>query len=190
MPDDAAAMRQALKRVAATLKGAGVPFVLSGGYAAWVRGGPEPDHDVDFMLPPAAVPQATEALENEGLRVEQPPEDWLVKVFDGDQMVDLIHTPQGRPVDEERMARAEPVSVLSLEMPVLDATDIVVDKLIVLDEHYCDLTQVLPVLRSLREQVDWQRARDEAAGSPFAEAALLLAERLSIAPAPGDRRPG
>ena len=45
--------------------------------------------------------------------------------------------------------------VLSVHMPVLRATDIVVTKLMALDEHYCDFSRMLPVARALREQVDW-----------------------------------
>jgi hypothetical protein len=32
----------------------------------------------------------------------------------------------------------------------------------------------------VREQLDWQRIRDDTAASPFAEAFLLLTDRLSI----------
>ena len=45
--------------------------------------------------------------------------------------------------------------MLSVQMPVLPATDIVVTKLMALDEHYCDFARLLPVARALREQVDW-----------------------------------
>jgi hypothetical protein len=65
-------------------------------------------------------------------------------------------------------------------MPVLTATDLVVQKLSVLDEHYCDLGQVLPTLRALREQVDWDAVRRQTAGNPFAEVTLLLLERLGV----------
>ena len=44
-------MLEALKRVAVALKESGVPFALVGSYAGWARGGPEPAHDVDFMVP-------------------------------------------------------------------------------------------------------------------------------------------
>ncbi len=189
MASDEEAMRAAMKRVAAVLKRADVPFVLSGGYAAWVRGGPEPDHDVDFMVPPDAVEKAVHALKEDGLRVEQPPEDWLVKVYDGDELVDLIHDSSGGPVDEARLARAETIAVMSLEMPVLDPSDIVIDKLMSLHEHHCDLGTILPVVRALREQVDWQRVREETATSAFAEAALLLCERLAIIPPAGTEQP-
>ena len=43
-------LREALKRVAVALKESGAPFALAGGYAAWARGGPEPEHDVDFAI--------------------------------------------------------------------------------------------------------------------------------------------
>ncbi len=91
------ALRDAMKKVATTLKGANVPFALSGGYASWARGGPEPTHDVDFVLLEADVPHALQVLEGAGMRVVQPPEDWLVKVYDGDCLVDLIFAPSDRP---------------------------------------------------------------------------------------------
>ena len=50
-----AALRDALKRSAAALKADGVPFALGGGYALWVHGAPEPDHDVDLVVAEAAV---------------------------------------------------------------------------------------------------------------------------------------
>ena len=90
-------LRVAMKKVATALKGANVPFALSGGYASWARGGPEPVHDVDFVLLADDVPHALQVLDAAGLRVVEPPEDWLVKVYDGDALVDLIfRRPSGR----------------------------------------------------------------------------------------------
>ena len=76
-------LRVAMKKVATALKGANVPFALSGGYASWARGGPEPVHDVDFVLLADDVPHALRVLDAAGLQVVEPPEDWLVKVYDG-----------------------------------------------------------------------------------------------------------
>jgi hypothetical protein len=67
------ALRAALKRAAAALKAANVPFALSGGYASWARGGPHREHDVDFVLPPDAVPHARRVLQDAGFRAVQPP---------------------------------------------------------------------------------------------------------------------
>jgi hypothetical protein len=72
--------------------------------------------------------------------------------------------------------------VLSVHMPVLRATDIVVTKLMALDEHYCDFSRMLPVARALREQVDWDEVRREVAGNDFAVVFLQLLERLRVLP--------
>jgi hypothetical protein len=80
VPDEFdSALRDAMKKVATALKGANVPFALSGGYASWARGGPEPVHDVDFVLLEDDVPRAVAVLEGAGMRIAEPPEDWLVK---------------------------------------------------------------------------------------------------------------
>ena len=55
-------------------------------------------------------------------------------------------------------------------------------KLQALSEHYCDFGALLPVVRAVREQLDWPELRAETADLPFAEAFLLLCDRLEIAP--------
>ncbi|WP_230202789.1 nucleotidyltransferase family protein [Parafrankia discariae] len=167
-----------------TLKEAEIPFALGGSYACWARGGPEPVHDVDFMLREADVPRAVEVLCAGGLRPVDPPEDWLTKVFDGDVLVDLIHHPVGRAVTDQMLARSSEMSVDSVRMPVLDATDWFEMTLLALDERYCDLGRVIPMIRAMREQVDWEQVRRATAESPFAEAALLVATRLKLIPPP------
>ena len=144
-----------MKKVATALKGANVPFALSGGYASWARGGPEPVHDVDFVLLADDVPHALPVLDAAGLRVVEPPEDWLVKVYDGDALVDLIFRPAERPVTREQLDAADEVRVDSVLMPVQSATDLLAAKLLVLNEHYCDFGRLFPHVRALREQVDW-----------------------------------
>src|SRR3954452_12315842 len=173
-------LQEALKAVAVALKQAEVPFALAAGYAAWARGGPEPDHDVDFVVAADAVDAARKALEGAGLRVEQPSEDWLFKVFRDDAMVDVLHAQTGTPVGQELLGRAEVIEVLSVQMPVLSATDVVVGKLLAMDEHYCDFGTALPVVRALREQLDPALLADAADRSPFARAFLGLAADLGI----------
>jgi hypothetical protein len=43
---------------------------------------------------------------------------------------------------------------------------------------------MIPVVRALREQVDFDRVREETAGSPFAAALLFLLERLGVVSEP------
>lgn len=52
------------------------------------------------------------------LRVEQPPEDWPFKAFDGDAMVDVIFRIGGDSVEPALIERASEVEVLSIRMPV------------------------------------------------------------------------
>ena len=182
-PTEPDVVRNLLKRTAVALKQAGVPFALCGGYAAWVRGAPEPEHDADFVVPEAEARRAAKVLAEAGLEVVEPAEDWLVKVVSGADdgaFVDVLWRTCGAPVQDELVGRADLRPVLSVQMPVLQATDIVVTKLMALDEHYCDFARLLPVARALREQVDWPRVRREVAGNDFAVVFLVLLDRLGI----------
>ena len=173
-------MREALKTVAVALKQTGLPFALCGGYAAWVRGAPEPDHDADFLVPAAEAERAAKVLAEAGLEVVDPAEDWLTKVVQGNSFVDVLWRVCGAPVETDLIERAEDKPVLSVHMPVLEATDILITKLMALDEHYCDYGRLLPVARALREQVDWERVQREVADNDFAAVFLVLLERLGI----------
>jgi len=181
-PNEREEIRDLLKRTAVALKEADVPFALCGGYAAWVRGAPEPDHDADFLVPQAEAERATKVLVDAGLDVQDPAEDWLTKVVRGGSFVDVIWRTCGNPVESDLIDRSEVLAVLSVQMPVLLATDIVVTKLMALDEHYCDFSRMLPVARALREQVDWVEVRREVAENDFAVVFLHLLERLRVLP--------
>ena len=179
-PSERDEIRDLLKRTAVALKQGDVPFALCGGYAAWVRGAPEPDHDADFLVPEAEADRAAKVLADAGLEVQEPPEDWLVKVVSGASFVDVLWRTCGHPVESELIERSETLPVLSVLMPVLTATDILVTKLMALDEHYCDFGRLLPVARALREQVDWEAVRREVGGNDFAAVFLELLARLGV----------
>jgi predicted nucleotidyltransferase len=178
-PQETERLREGLKRIAVILKEADVPFALAGGYAAWSHGSPEPLHDVDFLVRAEDAAQVEEELRRRELEVLEPPEDWLFKVRVEGAAVDIIHRGQGSSIDS-MLAAAEEAPVLSVVMPVITATDVTTEKLLALDEHYCDLAEILPTLRALREQVDWPEVRRRVAGAPFAEAVLYLLERLDV----------
>jgi hypothetical protein len=65
---------------------------------------------------------------------------------------------------------------------VISATQLMVHKLLSYSQHHCDFATGLPVARSLREQIDWERVRKETAPSPYAEAFLMLLDRLDVVP--------
>jgi hypothetical protein len=170
----------AAKRTAALLRDAGIPFLLAGGLAAWVRGGPASEHDVDFLLTKEDADRALEVLAAAGLRTERPPEEWLVKAFDGDVMIDLIFGPEGPPVDDAMFERAEDLTIESLTVPVLSVDDLLISKLLALTEHHLDYDGLLELVRALREQIDWDRVRRETTSSPFARAFFTMAEGLGL----------
>jgi hypothetical protein len=187
-PSEQDEVRDLLKRTAVALKQADVPFALCGGYAAWARGAPEPDHDADFLVPQEESGRAAQALTDAGLQVADPAEDWLVKVTgETGAFVDVLWRTCGRPVRGDLVARAEVLPVLSVQMPVLTATDTLVTKLLTLEEHYCDFSRLLPVARALREQVDWEHVAAAVEDNDFAAVFLVLLERLAIIDPP--RRP-
>ena len=179
---DAPTLREALRRTASVLKAAGIPFALAGTYALWVHGAPEPEHDVDLVVPEDEAEAAAACLEAAGLEVERPPEDWLFKVWVDGALVDVLHRLQGVAVDQSLVDRSQEHEILGLRILVLPATDVIVTKLEALTEHYCDFAALLPVVRAVREQLDWARLQEASEGSPFAEAFLFLLRRLEIAP--------
>jgi len=99
-------------------------------------------------------------------------------------MVDLIYRPVESPVTDAVLADSVIRPVEAIAMPVLSATQLMMHKLLSYTQHYCDFATGLPVARSLREQIDWDRVRKETAQSPYAEAFLVLLDRLDVVPQP------
>jgi len=175
-----------LKRVASVLKQAEIPFALGGSFAAYAHGGYSSDYDVDFLLREQDKERALEELAAVGFTVEQTPEDWLVKVFDEGRMVDLIYRPVESPVTDDTLKDIVMRPVEAINMPVLSATQLMIHKLLSYTQHYCDFATGLPLARSLREQIDWERVRRETEKSPYAEVFLVLLDRLDVVPLAGE----
>jgi hypothetical protein len=150
----------------------------------YARGGPDSRHDVDFVITEEDAPKVLQAFHRRGLSVIEPPEDWLFKVDHEGEQVDIIFRLANGPVDAELLDRSDELTVDSVVMPVLSATDLLLSKLWALTEHHCDLSPVLTIIRSLREQLDVELVDHGSAGNPFAEAALGLARALDLLPHP------
>jgi hypothetical protein len=176
-----------LKLAAAALREADVPFLLGGSLASWARGGPETRHDLDLMIKREDVDRALSALSDAGMRTENPPEEWLVKAWNGDVLVDLIFLPMGLPIDDEVIARGEVMTILSMEMRVMALEDVLITKLMAITEHHLRFDGLLRIARALREQIDWAQVRSATASSPFSRAFFVMLEGLEILPPQGGR---
>jgi hypothetical protein len=169
------------KRAAAALRDGEIRFMLGGGLAAWARGGPITQNDLDLVVVPADAERALAVLEQAGMRTERPPEEWLLKAYDGDVLIDLIFHPRGLPVDDALFERADEMAVLSITIPVMALEDVLVAKLLSLDEQRdLDYSSLLAIARSLREQIPWDAVRERTADSPYAMAFFTLVEELGL----------
>jgi len=174
-------MLEAMKAGAGALQRREIPFVLAGGLAAWARGGPKSEHDVDFMVKVEDADAALEAMAEAGLRTERPPEGWLYKAWhENGTLIDLIYSPTGGPITDETIERAPVLEVASLRVHVFTLEDVMTTKLLALTEQEPDFAQLLSYARALREQIDWDEVRQRTESSPFARAFFTLVEGLGV----------
>ena len=185
MPDDEerfGPILATLRRAVAILRDAQIPFIVGGSLAAWARGGPEVTNDLDLMLRPSDAERALALLVEAGMTPERPPEEWLLKAWDGDVLVDLIFCTVEGEVTDEMIARGEELTVTSMAMNVMRLEDMFALRLQTLNEHVLDYSGLLTMARALRERVDWDAVRARTASSPFAKAFFTLVEELEIVP--------
>lgn len=116
------------------------------------------------------------------MRTERPSEGWLVKAWDGDVLIDLIHhDPAGLLVDDGLFERATRMDVMAQPLLVASAGDVLATKILALSEQDPNIRPILEIARTLREQVDWEFLRATVGDTPFGAAVLTLVERLGIA---------
>lgn len=174
-------LRTALKCAASAMKAHGPDFALAGSYALWAFGGPEPVHDVDFVVAESDVEHAATTLADAGFGIERTPEDWLFKALvGGDFVIDVLHRLNGVSVARPLVESAQLYDVLGVRMRVLEPTCVVTEKLRAMTEHHCNFEDLLPGIRAVRERVDWLAVRADTADNDFAVAFLVLADRLDI----------
>ena len=174
-------MVDAMKDAVSVLQAREIPFVLGGGLAAWARGGPRSEHDVDLLILESDAEEALAAFDAAGMRTERPPEGWLVKAWHPNgTLIDLIYSPAGGPITEESLEHAPVIEVMALRLRVSTLEDLMMTKLLALNEQEPDFGSVLELARALREQVDWDDVRVRTEASPFARAFFTLVEGLGV----------
>lgn len=175
-----------MKKTAAALREAGLPYLLAGSFASWARGGPERRNDLDFVVKPEDSDKAIDALVAAGMEEVENPEEWLRKVRDDTGvMVDVITNPAGLEIDDEIMERGGDVEVAGMTFRVMALEDVLTTKLFAFKEHFLDYEAVLEMARTLREQIDWDTLRERAGDYPYAKPFFVLAEELGVIERPG-----
>ncbi len=178
----------AFKSAARVLDEARIEFMLGGSLAAWVHGGPESCNDLDLIIRPDDAERAVAAFESAGMRTERPVEGWLVKAWVDDALIDLIFKPMGVEIDDAAFERAEATSAWAVPVLAMALEDVLISKLLALDEHSLDLEPLLQIARALRERLDWGEVRARTQDSPYARAFIALLEELRLIPHDGARR--
>ena len=182
MASDFETLLSAMRKAAGAFRDAKIPFALAGSIAVYAHGGPDTDHDVDFLVKPEDADRALEALSEAGFRVHRPAEGWLYKALDPKgAWIDVIYEPTTGPVTDELLSRAETVEVHAIHVPVLSPTDVLTSKLLALREHNLDFAPMLEIARSLREQIDWDELRRRTDESAYAKPFFTLVEELGLA---------
>jgi hypothetical protein len=137
------------------------------------------------MLRPDDAERALQSFAEAGLRTEKPPEGWLYKAFDeNDVLIDLIFCPSSGPIDDEMIERAEIREVAALPLRVSSLEDVMTQKLLAITEQEPGFEGELEIARALREQIDWDAVRARTNASPFAKAFFTLVEELGIVERP------
>ena len=172
-----------LKKAASALRGADVPFLLGGSLASWARGGPETRHDLDLMIKRADVDRGA------GGARPRPACARRTRRRSGSSRrgtATCSSTSSSRPracrSTTSVIARGEDMAVLSMQMRVMAIEDVLITKLMAIDEHHIRFEGLLPIARALREQIDWAHVRAATRASPFARAFFVLLEGLEIVP--------
>jgi predicted nucleotidyltransferase len=174
----------AMMRVAAALRDAGIPYLLAGSFAAWARGAPPHQTDLDFAVKPADIDAAVEALEQAGLQAWEAPEEWLRKVRDDEVIVDLIFKPAGLKVDDDVIERGDDIEANGMTFRVMAIDDVMTTKLFAFKEHYLDYEDALEMARLFREQIDWDALRERCSNYAYAQPFFTLAEELGLVEKP------
>jgi len=170
-----------MKKAAGVLQDASVPFLVGGGIAVWARGGPATGHDVDLFVKPKDAERALEVFDAAGWKTERPPEGWLYKAFDDQNvLVDLIFSPSFGEVGDEHFERAEELEVHAARLQVASLEDVLVTKLLALTEQEADFDGVLEMARAVREQIDWEDVRERTSGSALAKGFFTMVEELGV----------
>jgi len=148
------------RRVMETLHDGGVRFLVGGAYAFTpFTGIPRSTKDFDLFVAKAEIRRALDTLAAAGFRTELTFPHWLGKAYWGHDFVDLIFSSGNgvAPVDEGWFDHAPTGKVLGVDVRIAPAEEMLWSKAFVMERERYDGGDVIHLLRSRAERLDWNR---------------------------------
>lgn len=143
-----------------TLRAGGVDFLVGGAYAFTPYTGIDRStKDFDLFVRQTDRGRAMDVLSGGGMRTELTFPHWLGKVFYRRDFVDIIFNSGNgvTPVDEGWFTHAIDGEVLGLPVRLAPAEEMLWSKAFVMERERYDGADVIHILRSRAERLDWDR---------------------------------
>jgi hypothetical protein len=148
------------RRVMETLHAGGIDFLVGGAYAFTPYTGIERStKDFDLFVRKTEIARALAVLAEGGFETELTFPHWLGKAYSGKDFVDLIFSSGNgvAPVDDGWFANAPAGQVLGVAVKLAPAEEMLWSKAFVMERERYDGADVIHILRSGAEKMDWDR---------------------------------
>jgi hypothetical protein len=155
-PDELDARADALRALA----GSHVPVLVAGAYAFHAYTGIFRDtKDLDLFLRERDLEDAFRVLENAGFRTEIEDATWIGKGYRGEWFVDLIFGSGNgvAVVDDLWFEHARPARVMGVDVGLAPPEEMIWSKAFVLERERYDGADVNHLVRSMGDELDWDR---------------------------------
>lgn len=172
--DDDEAFRAVLSDVVEAVEDEGIHYLAIGGLASATYGRPRPTKDIDVFVKPEDAERCVKALEGSGFSTEEPKEDWLLKAYKDDVLVDVIFRIHNSVyLDDDMLARARRRRLKGQTLRVVPPEDFIVMQALTHSEdtpHYW--YNALTVIAS--SEIEWEYVIRRSSHGPRRVLSLLL----------------
>ncbi|HEX6600126.1 MAG TPA: nucleotidyltransferase [Gemmatimonadaceae bacterium] len=148
------------RRTLHVLSDAGVPFLVGGSHAFLEYTGiVRNTKDFDLFLRRTDLERALDALRDAGYRTEVSFPHWLAKAWQHDDFVDLVFSSGNGicVVDDGWFENAVETQVLGMPVKIVPCEELMWQKAFVMERERFDGADLMHVLRSRAEELDWAR---------------------------------
>jgi predicted nucleotidyltransferase len=172
--DDDRTFRSVLSDVVQAVEDEALPYLAIGGLASATYGRPRPTKDIDVFVKPEDAERCLKTLEAAGFSTEEPKEDWLLKAYKSEVLVDVIFRIHNSIyLDDDMIAKARRHQLKGTTIKVVPAEDFIVMQAVTHSEdtpHYW--YNALTVIAS--SEIDWDYVIRRSSHGPRRVLSLLL----------------